>query len=85
MEVLNEFNTDGVRLPAPVARAFARTFTAIRPHLSNDNKALQVVVRGLLAPYALATQQEETLRQVLEVAAIGVDNADLDALRQVLL
>ncbi len=85
LEVLSEFNTDGVRLPARIAHGFARIFTAIRPHLPDDNKALQVVVRGLLTPYALGTQQEESLRQVLEVATIGVDAADLDMLRQVLL
>ena len=85
LEALEKLNVDGVRLPTPIARSFARAYTASRRCVKTSEDALKLAVRGSLVPYALASQQQEALTQVLEVAEIKLDDATLELMRKVLL
>jgi hypothetical protein len=84
-QALHDFNTDGVRVPAAVAHAFARFYSSSQLLLKSDQDTLKTAVRCVLAPYAAATDQLEALGQVLEVDDIGLTIADVRAMQQVLL
>jgi hypothetical protein len=84
LQALHEFNTDGVRVPAAVAHAFARFYSSSQLLLKSDQDTLKTAVRCVLAPYAVATDQLEALGQVLEVDDIGLSIADVRAMQQVL-
>ena len=76
-----------MRLPVAVAHAFARTFSAggqVVSSNANNNDRLKLAVCSVLAPYAVATRQVEALAQVLEVTGIGLTEADLRTMQQVL-
>jgi len=86
LKELQHFTIDGVRLPASVAQAFTRIYSAVRPCFSSeqDKRSLKAAVWGVLAPYAVATHQVEALVKVLAVAGIELTEADLRTMQQVL-
>ncbi|GAB4423683.1 MAG: hypothetical protein OHK0015_01510 [Chloroflexi bacterium OHK40] len=83
LEALDEIKSDGLRLPAPIAHAFARAYVS-SSHWLKSSEARRLAVRGVLLPYALATGQIEALTEALELAEVRLSEADLDGVRQVI-
>jgi len=84
LDTLESLSVDGLRLPAPIGQAFARTYTVCCGLVKTSEEALRVAVHGSLVPYALASQQTEALTQLLETTSIKLDEAALEMMRMVL-
>jgi hypothetical protein len=83
--VVREIASAGdVRISAPVARGFARTYTAARAWLPNEEKLLRMAAHCVLAPYAAATDQVTELAQALGACKVPFDPAYLNALQETL-
>lgn len=76
LEALSDLTLDSARVAAPIARSFARVYSALRVW-TKDEDALRMAVRCSIAPYAAATGQIDELAHALDAAEIGVGQQDL--------
>lgn len=81
LEALGEINADDLRIPTPIAHAFARAYASSSSWLRSAD-AQRLAVRGMLLPFALATGQTEALMEALELAEVRLGDADLAGVRQ---